>query len=378
MASFDCDFLRSVPAGWAGTLRPDPATTPVPGPAEVVPNLHENDRLVLRVSGGKDSQAAMRETWRTVVAQGYDPACVVVEYDELNGDGADEKVTWPGTAEIGAHLVAKYGDRPGSLELARQQAAHYGFRFVVARQKSRPYLLEDIRTRKGKDGRARFPDAQNRYCTSDHKRAAGRLLLTAEVKAMGGRKRWGRPLRILTVMGFRAQESTGRARREVFSYDASASGQGTVTRRRGVRPGSRCERQVWLWLPIHHWTVEQVWADIHASGVPYAWPYDAGLSRYSCAQCVLGSSADAVRSAQIWPAQTLKIVDIEKEIGHDWQDGRPMRSIAEAAGILPPVAEVPADPMVNPAARLEVSGAGRLWNFDAMSEAINAAMNPEV
>lgn len=331
-----CQTARDLPAGWAGTLHPDPATVLPPGAASVVPNLHEYDLIIIRISGGKDSQAAMRETWRVVVAQGVDPSCVLVEYDELNGDGPNEKATWPGTAEIGAHLVAKYGDRPGSLELARQQAAHYGFRFVVARQKSRPWLLKDIRTRKGKDGRARFPDAKNRFCTSDHKRAAGRLLLTAETKRLGGRKRWGRPVRILTVMGFRAEESTGRARREVFSYDAGASGQGTVTRRRGVRPGRRCQRQVWLWLPIHHWTVDQVWADIHASGVPYAWPYDAGMSRYSCAQCVLGSFADAVTSAKIWPAHTLGIVDMEEEMGHSWQAEKSMRDIAEAAGILDP------------------------------------------
>ena len=92
---------------------------------------------------------------------------------------------------------------------------------------------------------------------------------------------------------------------------------------------------MWLWLPIHHWTVEQVWADIHESGVPYAWPYDAGMSRYSCAQCVLGSMADAIRSARIWPEHTLDIVDIEDEIGFDWQADHSMRSIAAAAGILP-------------------------------------------
>lgn len=286
-----CQIARDLPDGWAGTLWPDPATTPQPGPAAVVPDLHLFWRVVARVSGGKDSQAMLHQLWRTAVDQGYDLSRIVVEYDELNGKKPDEKATWPGTAEIGAHLVVKYGDRPGSLELARQHAAHYGFRFEVARQQSRPPLMVDMRTRKGSDGRTRFPDAKNRWCTSDHKRAAGRLLLTRLVKEAGGKR--GNPARVLTVMGFRAQESTGRARREVFSYDAGASGKGMV-------------RQVWLWLPIHHWTVEQVWAGIHASGVPYAWPYDAGMSRYSCAQCVLGSFADAVRSAQIWPAHTLQ------------------------------------------------------------------------
>lgn len=361
-----CQIARNLPTVSAGTLWP-PATTPTAGPGAVVPNLHEYDLIIIRISGGKDSQVALRETWRVVVAQGVDPSCVLVEYDDLNGDDPQERATWPGTADIGAHLVAKYGDRPGSQELARQQAEHYGFRFVVARQKSRPPLMVDMRTRKGKDGRSRFPDAKNRYCTSDHKRAAGRLLLTAETKRLGGRKRWGRPVRILTVMGFRAEESTGRARREVFSYDVGASGKGPER-----RPNPRCERQVWLWLPIHHWTVEQVWADIHESGVPYAWPYDAGMSRYSCAQCVLGSFADAVRSAQIWPEHTLKIVDDEREMGHRWQDDHSMASIAEAAGIL----NADVDPMSDPVSRLAVSGHGRLWSFPQGDPEIVAGQIP--
>lgn len=334
-----CQIMRDLPAVSAGTMWP-PASTPKPVRG-FVPNLHEYDLIIIRISGGKDSQTEMRETWRVCVEQGIDPSLVLVEYDDLNGDKPEERATWPGTAEIGAHLVAKYGDRPGSQELARQQAEHYGFRFVVARQKARPALMTDMRTRKGKDGRTRFPDAKNRWCTSDHKRAAGRLLLTAEVKRWGGRKRWGRPMRILTVMGFRAEESTGRKNRPVFSFDAGSSGASTVTRRRGVRPGPRCERQVWLWLPIHHWTIEQVWADIHESGVPYAWPYDAGMSRYSCAQCVLGSFADAKRSAQIWPAHTLRLVDTEREIEFRWQNDHSMAEIAIAAGILDPAEAAP-------------------------------------
>ena len=97
-----CQRSREDPlAGWSGTLHPDPATVLPPGVASVVPNLHEYDLIIIRISGGKDSQAAMRETWRIVVAQGVDPSCVLVEYDELNGDQPGEKATWPGTAEIG-------------------------------------------------------------------------------------------------------------------------------------------------------------------------------------------------------------------------------------------------------------------------------------
>lgn len=326
---FGCETTRPAAAGWAGTLWPAPGMVPPPGPASFVPRLHRFNVVVLRISGGKDSQAMMRQAWRTAIEQGYPLDRIVVEYDDL-GD-----VVWPGTAEISDDLVQRFGDRPGSKELARLQAQAYGFRFEVRQQKARTVnvtlpdgtqgtrpasLLEDIRTRTGKDGRHRWPDSKNRYCTSDHKRAPGRALLTELVREMGGVKKLGRPARVLTVMGFRAQESSDRGKRRVFCYDRSASGKG-------------CVRRVWLWLPIHHWTVQQVWADIHESGVQYAWPYDAGLSRFSCALCVLGSRSDAVLSAQLWPANALRYAADEQQMGHTFQRDWSMANTLAAAGL---------------------------------------------
>lgn len=306
--------LRDGHPGRGGTLWPAPGS--VPAPAPLPPgcppvDLRGYHLVVIRSSGGKDSQTALRQVARLAARQGVLHRCVV-EYDQLG-----DQIAWPGTAAVGQHLVDRYGDRPGATELARQQAACCGLRFIARSATSRPNLLDDVRTRAGRDGRRRWPDARNRFCTSDHKRAVGRRLLTELVRELQLPK--GEPARVLTVMGFRAQESPGRAHKPVFGYDQPASGKGTV-------------RRVWQWLPIHHWSLQQVWADVHASGVPYAWVYDAGMSRFSCAFCVLASRADLVTAARLLPARAARYAAVEREIGHRFQAGWSMAEVIAAAG----------------------------------------------
>lgn len=288
-------------------------------PDAEVPDLARFDLIVVRSSGGKDSQTALRETVRQANAQGVPLGRLVVEYDELGEDA----VTWPGTAAIGAHLVERFGDRPGSKSLAELQAAHYGLRFVARRTQLRPNLLEDVRTRVGGDGRRRWPDARNRYCTSDHKRSVGDKVLNELVCELGLPA--GQAARVLTVMGFRAAESRSRAAKPVFVRDARASRSGKT---RAVPA-----REVWQWLPIHGWSDERVWADIRSSGVPYAWPYDAGMSRFSCTFCVLARRSDLVTAARLMPERARQYAEVEVEIGHDFQHGNSMRAICAEAGV---------------------------------------------
>lgn len=315
--------------GWGGTLWPLPGTVPAPAPwvPGCPPIAFDSFRyVVLRSSGGKDSQTEMREALRHLDAAGYPRERVIVEYDELGEDG-DDGATWPGTAAIGQHLVDLYGDRPGSKDLARAQAEHYGLRFWSGKTDKRPTLLEDVRTRVSKkDGRRRWPDARNRYCTSDHKRAVGDVLLAELAEAEGLPA--GEPVRILVVMGFRAGESDSRADKPVFERVERACRKGVDSRGRKTKAAAR---EVYQWLPIHHWTREQVWADIHESGVPYAWTYDAGMSRFSCSFCILGSRGDLVTAARLLPARAARYAQVEAEIGHTFQEKLSMADVIEAA-----------------------------------------------
>jgi 3'-phosphoadenosine 5'-phosphosulfate sulfotransferase (PAPS reductase)/FAD synthetase len=106
----------------------------------------------------------------------------------------------------------------------------------------------------------------------------------------------GRPVRVLNVMGMRAQESPARARMRSFYKDERAS---------------NGRRTVDVWLPIHGWTLDEVWADIRGSGVPYHPVYDAGMPRLSCRFCVLASASALVLAAQLDPEGAAKRAAVE-------------------------------------------------------------------
>jgi 3'-phosphoadenosine 5'-phosphosulfate sulfotransferase (PAPS reductase)/FAD synthetase len=264
-----------------GAPRPGRVRPPAGRPRGGRPDFRRTDLIVVNHSGGKDGLAATGQVVEQAVGQRL--------YGELTRDGRlvvqynrlGERVSWPGTADMGRHaarLVELYGDRPGTEGMARQHAEHYGLRFEVTERERDGDLLDHIAQR------GMFPDGGNRYCTSDHKRGPGRKLLTRLVRELG----LSRPARVLYVFGFRAAESDARAKKIPFHYNESASGAGTV-------------RQVFEWYPVHHWTEDHVWSFIHDSGIPYAWPYDAGMSRLSCRLCVLAGQKDLVLAAALSP-----------------------------------------------------------------------------
>jgi 3'-phosphoadenosine 5'-phosphosulfate sulfotransferase (PAPS reductase)/FAD synthetase len=127
-----------------------------------------------------------------------------------------------------------------------------------------------------------------------------------------------RPARVLNCMGLRAEESPARAKKQAFRCDESASGKGTV-------------RRVWEWLPILDWTGDEVWADIHASGVPYHEAYDLGMPRLSCCFCVLASKGALVLAAQHNRELAAEYAAVELRIGHRFKNDLSMAEIITLA-----------------------------------------------
>lgn len=108
----------------------------LPGFGPEMPDLTSYRWIVANVSAGKDSMAMLAELVRHARAAGVMDRIVVVHADL--GDAE-----WDGTRE-----------------LAAEHAAFYGLRFeVVARNGSG--LIDRI------EERGMFPDADNRWCTSD-------------------------------------------------------------------------------------------------------------------------------------------------------------------------------------------------------------------
>ncbi len=287
-------------------------------PADL-PDLGSYHIILINSSAGKDSQAMLTFLVELADRQGVPRSRIVVVYANLG---------------VSVH--------PGTLELARAQAQAYGLRFeVVARAEN---LMDQIRTRRrtlnaqaqvllaeaealAAAGWHRFaklaqldalrkwqtpawPSSQARYCTSDQKVAQVVKLITRLVDELLAAGVEG-PIRILNCLGLRAEESHDRAKKVPFGRDAASNGKRLVDR----------------WLPIFTWTVDEVWATIRRSGLPYHPAYDAGMPRLSCVFCVLAGRKELVLAARLYPDLAYEHVLLEKDVGHTFRKDVSMAEI---------------------------------------------------
>lgn len=257
------------------------------------PDLKNFDVILVNSSAGKDSQAMLD---------------VVAEL--ASESGVTDRVTV-------LHCALGHVEWPGTAELAREQAEHYGLRYEE-RHREQGLLLDQIRERhrklrsRGDTTTPAWPSSAARYCTSDQKRAPGRRLVTQLVKELG----LGRRARVLYCLGLRAEESSGRAKKRAMYVDESASS--------GVR-------EVTVWHPILGWSATEVWDRIRTSGVRYHWAYDQGMKRLSCSFCVLASREDLECATRLRPDLAREYVELEAELGHTFKADLSMAEIAASA-----------------------------------------------
>jgi len=199
----------------------------------------------------------------------------------------------------------------GTKELARYQAARYGLRFEVVKREQGD-LLEHARSRK------KWFSPKQRYCTSDHKRGQVHRLFTKLTQESRRSQQRVFRVRILDVMGIRADESRNRAKLSPWERNDRAS---------------NGRRDVWTWLPIHGWSEKQVWDSIRARDVPHHFAYDLGMPRLSCCFCIFAPEA-AIKLAAKHNRDLLdRYIEVEDEIGHSFKDPKSswqLRSIRDA------------------------------------------------
>jgi 3'-phosphoadenosine 5'-phosphosulfate sulfotransferase (PAPS reductase)/FAD synthetase len=234
----------------------------------MVPNLADYDVILVNSSAGKDSQAMLDYIVELATAAGVRDRVQVVHADL-------GRVEWRGT-----------------VELAREQAAHYGAPFhVISRTKGD--LLAQV------EARRMWPDAKRRYCTSDQKRGQIDKVVTALTKALPAS-------RVLNCLGIRAAESAARAKKQPFQPRARQT-----TRRRVVD----------VWFPIFDWSTDEVWTRIRNSGVRHHRAYDLGMPRLSCCFCVFAPKSALVLAGKHNPELLEEYVRVERKIGHSFRVG---------------------------------------------------------
>jgi 3'-phosphoadenosine 5'-phosphosulfate sulfotransferase (PAPS reductase)/FAD synthetase len=142
--------------------------------------------------------------------------------------------------------------------------------------------------------------ASMRFCTSELKTA----IICRELV-----RRFPNQI-ILNALGIRAEESPGRAQAPICKV------QNLLTSKTHNTSG-------YTWLPIHHWTLDQVWGIHDQTGFA---PHEAytvyGMSRVSCVYCILSSKADLSNAATATQNHTVyrAMVDLEIDSTFAFQD----------------------------------------------------------
>ena len=259
-------------------------------------NLHWYDHIVVNTSAGKDSQAMLDVVARRAEGLGLLDRVVAVHADL----GEEE---WEGTRE-----------------LAEEQARHYGVRFEVVRRRQGG-ILDHVLDRHaklqadGREGVAPWPSSGQRWCSSDHKRGQVATLLTRLADETRRERGTGRPVRILNCMGLRAAESCAREKLKPFKLD------------NGMSNG---RRTVHTWLPLHDWTVEDVWGRIAQAGTRPHRAYALGMPRLSCVFCIF-SPRNALLLAGKHNRDLLdKYVAVEEKTGFAFRKELPLVEIRAA------------------------------------------------
>lgn len=251
------------------------------------PDLSTYDLILINTSGGKDSATMADYVAREARRAGVLDRCVMVH--------ATFPEEWDGT-----------------VALVHRQARALGLSLEVV---TRGEGLLDYAERRGK-----WPSSQQRWCTSDFKRAPIDKVITRRAPWYPTPDGMARA-RVLNCMGFRAGESTARAKRIMFETDK---------RRTNTR------RHVDQWLPILDLSEAMIWQYVDIYGLEMHPAYKAGMPRLSCVFCIFAPRAALVRAGHLAPELLARYVAVEDKIGHQFRGapgtkgGVSMKEISDA------------------------------------------------
>jgi len=211
----------------------------------------------------------------------------------------------PATQLVVVHASLGVIEWPGALELAEKQAADAGLPFIVARASKTLFEMVERRF-KNRPEVPSWPSANTRQCTSDLKRGPIQREIRRYAKANGFKS-------IVNCLGLRAQESPGRAKRQVFS-----------------KMGISNSVNTWYeWLPVHELLTDEVFATIRLSGQEPHYAYALGNERLSCMFCIMASRNDLRNGARQSPALLEQYTALEERTGYTMHMNRiPIKELA--------------------------------------------------
>lgn len=240
---------------------------------------------LVSVSGGKDSTATYLRaiesgrSFRAVFADTGNEHDAVYEYvatlHEKTGGPKVETVRADFTARLAQHrafILSKWPEQGIADEIVREAAS-------LNEPTGNPYL--DMCILKG-----RFPSRKAQFCTSELKE----IPITTQV--VGPMLKAGP---VLQWLGIRADESAKRAKQPRFNRHESGS---------------------YVWRPIFHWSVDDVWAIHRKHGIAPNPLYALGFGRVGCMPCINCRKGEVRLIADLFPDQVARIRRWEAIVSH--------------------------------------------------------------
>ena len=255
-------------------------------PDSIAAQLDAGAALAISISGGKDSQALLNSVLGAHQEHGWTGPVFAIHADL-------GRLEWNETPKFVTELAARY-----EIELVIVRRAKGD---LLDRWQDRMEQLEGT-------GKPFWSSSAARYCTSDLKRDPIDKYL----------RRFDH---VVVAMGLRADESRERAKKQVCAIRTRID---------------NSKRTAMDWNPIHHWTEDDVWAELSTSlsdlddrrllargGAEQlalaGWvahpAYVYGNERLSCSLCVLASKNDLRNGARRHPALYETLVDMERQSG---------------------------------------------------------------
>lgn len=263
-------------------------------------DVSDYDRIVLCMSGGKDSIACLLH----LVEIGVDLSKVELWHHDVDGREGSNLMDWAFMADYNRKLAEAF---KVPLYFSWLDGGFEG-EMLKENNYSRPHKIEtpvglitlQRDTKRAKPNtRLRFPQIspslQTRWCSSALKIDVGRRALNNQDRLDGQN--------ILFITGERRQESPNRARYNQLEPHF-------CDRRKG-----RKARYIDAWRPVLHWSEEEVWGILERHRVVAPVPYRLGWSRSSCMTCIYNGPRIWATIKHYFPDRAIKIAEYEDQFG---------------------------------------------------------------
>ncbi len=279
------------------------------------PNLYYYDLILVNTSGGKDSAAMIAKICQLTKDPRLQNRMIAIHSDlgEAEHPMVKQVVKQHGRRTHMPVVIIEptiKGQLSGLIEQVQKRAKSIEREEAAARAKGA--------TVKKKKHAA--PGFSTRYCTSALKTGNIKKWLNSWITENFGKgnlkKKFGRRVRILNLLGLRAGESESRSKAG-FKYKA-----GYTNKTRMVTHE---------WLPIQFYNTNDVWEAIRLAQLPYHSAYQVGFGRLSCSICPLAGRDDLALGMMVYPELAQKMFALEDRYGFKWKETASAKEIFQAA-----------------------------------------------